>query len=136
MNFKKVCVAALAVFAAYFAMEFLVHGVWLKEIYRQTASLWRPEEEMKKLFLLMTLGQFLFAKFFTVIFSKGYETGKNGLGQGLRFGFWVGLMLAPMTSLVWYAILPIPAILAVYWLAAGFVEMVVLGLVAGAVYRP
>lgn len=90
---------------------------------------------MKKIFLLMTLGQFLFAKFFTAIFAKGYETGKNGLGQGLRFGALVGLMLAPMNSLVWYVILPIPAALALYWLAAGFVEMVVLGLVAGAVYK-
>ena len=136
MNLKRVCILSLVLFAAYTTMEFMVHGWLLADMYKDTSSVWRQDPEMKSLFWLMLLGQLFFAKFFAVVFTQGYEKGKPGLGQGLRCGLIFGLLLAPVNSLIWYVILPIPVILAVYWFAAGFVEMTVLGLIAGTVYKP
>jgi hypothetical protein len=69
-------------------------------------------------------------------YVKGYEPGKNGLGQGLRYGFYLGVMVALPMNLGWYAVLPIPATLAMYWIVGGIVEFVAAGAAAGLVYKP
>ena len=39
-------VRAGAVFVVIAVLEFFIHGVLLSDMYRQTASVWRPEAEM------------------------------------------------------------------------------------------
>ena len=135
MNLKRCLLAGLAVFVVYFLAEFAVNGVLLAPIYKATASVWRGEEYMRKLMGFMTLGQLVFSFMFAFIYAKGHETGKGTVAQGLRFGFLSGLLLAPMTGLVWYVVLPIPEILAFGWFATGMIECLLIGAVAGAVYR-
>lgn len=131
----KAMITCIATAVVYIALEMGLHSGLLSELYRNTASVWRPDIEMKQLFPLMMLGQVLFGFFFGLIYTKGYEPGKGTLSQGLRYGLMMGLMLGPMSGLVWYVVLPIPQVLAVYWGAGAFVQMIVLGLTAGAVYK-
>jgi hypothetical protein len=72
MNTKRWLLASLAVIVVMAALEFLVHGVLLSGLYRQTASLWRPEAEMQKMMWVFWLGMLVFAPFFTLIYVKGY----------------------------------------------------------------
>ncbi len=136
MNKKSLTITTAAVFVTFFALEFLIHGGLLAGIYKQTASVWRPEPEMKSLMPFMTAGQFLFSVFFAALFARGYEKGKPGAGQGLRYGLWIAFLFSPMNALAWYVILPIPGMLAVYWFLFGLAEMAVLGWVAGLAYKP
>lgn len=136
MNIKRIVLTGFAVFLAVFLMDYLINEVLLTDLYHQTASIWRSEMEMRKLLVFMPLGQLLFSFFFTIIFSKGYEGSKSGLGQGLRFGLLVALMIEPATTFTWYAVLPVPSILAVYWFVSGFIELTVMGCIAGMLYRP
>jgi hypothetical protein len=136
MNLKRRLTAGVLLGVAFIALEFFVHGFLLSGMYKETASVWRLQAEMKDLFGLMIAGQFLFGVFFGIVFAQGYEPRRGALGQGFRYGLIMGSMLAPMNSLGWYVILPIPAALAVCWLVAGFVEMVALGIVASFVYKP
>lgn len=135
MKHKYCILASLAVFITFCVVEFLAHGLGLANMYQQTADVWRPHGEMKTVFWLMYVGYLIFSPFFVAIYSKGYEEGKSGLGQGLRFGALVGLMLAPMTGLVWYVVLPIPKELALAWIGVGFLEYLILGLVVGLVWK-
>src|SRR5437879_10429622 len=57
------------------------------------------------LFPYTTLFRSVFAPFFALIYVKGYEKGKPGLGQGFRYGLYVGAMLSVMTGFGWYVIL-------------------------------
>jgi ABC-type multidrug transport system permease subunit len=91
---------------------------------------------MKALFGLMPAAEFVFGVLFGIVYAQGYEPRRAPLGQGMRYGLIMGLMLAPMNSLVWYVILPIPQSLCAAWFVAGFVEMLVLGIVASFVYKP
>ena len=116
-------------------LEFLVHGVLLSGLYQQSASVWRPEAEMQKMMWVFWVGMLVFAPFFALIYAKGYEKGKPGLGQGFRFGFYVGAMLCVMHSFGWYVILPIPLALAFAWFLTILVEMILAGVAAGLVYR-
>src|SRR5438034_9448822 len=135
MNTKRWLLASVAVFVAIGVLEFLVHGVLLSGLYKQTASVWRPEAEMRQMMWIFWAGYLVFAPFFALIYVKGYEKGKPGLGQGFRYGLYVGAMLSVMTGFGWYVILPIPPVLAFYSFLATLVEFTVLGVVAGFVYR-
>ena len=136
MNLKRIGLSAAAVFAAMFAVEMLTHEVLLKGLYLQTASVWRPAEQMEGFMGCLMLSYLFYSVFFPVIYAKGYESGKPGVGQGIRFGILMGLLEAPMGALTWYSVLPIPAALALGWLAGGLVLNVVLGVVVGLIYRP
>lgn len=136
MNLKRRLAAGVVLGIVFVALEFLVHGLLLSGIYRETAPLWRLESEMKSLFGLMIAAQFVFGVFFGIVFAQGYEPRRAPMGQGFRYGLIMGAMLAPMNSLVWYVLLPIPMMLAVCWFIAGFFEMVALGIIASFIYKP
>lgn len=135
MNLKRALLTGFILFIVLFAFEFIVHSVLLKDMYMQTASIWRAESEMQSMMWIMIAVQALFAFTLGIIYAYGYNAGKSGLGQGLRFGFLMAVLLAPYSSLSWYVILPIPGILAIYWLIAGCVKMIVLGITAGLTYK-
>jgi len=135
MNTKRWLLASVAVLVVVAVLEFLIHGVLLSDVYRQTASVWRSDAEMQKMMWLFWVGMLVFAPFFALIYVKGYEKGKPGLGQGLRYGLYVGVMLSVMHSFGWYVILPIPLALAFYWFLGILVEFIAAGVAAGLVYH-
>ena len=135
MNTKRWLLASVAVFVVIAVLEFLIHGVLLSDMYRQTASVWRPEAEMQKMMWVFWVGILVFAPFFVLIYVKGYEKDKPGLGQGFRYGLYVGVMLSVMNSFGWYVMLPIPLALAFYWFLAILVEFIAAGVAAGLVYH-
>ena len=135
MNVKKAIIAGIVLAILFVFLEFLVHGVMLHDIYMQTSSVWRPEAEMMGLMCYMIIGEALFAFFFAIIFAAGYDVKKPASGQGFRFGLLMACLIAPFSALSWYVILPIPAILAVYWFVDDAIVMIVLGVVAGLIYK-
>lgn len=135
MNTKRWLLASVGVFVVIAVMESFIHGVLLSNIYRETASVWRAKTEMQQMMWIFWVGYLVFAPFFALIYVKGYEKGKPGLAQGIRCGLYVGAMLSVMQSFGWYAILPIPFVLAFYWFLAILVEFIAAGAAAGLVYR-
>ena len=135
MNIKRWVQASIAVFGVIFVLEFVIHGILLKGIYEQTASVWRPTGEMRSLMWLMWVGYLIFAPVFVFIYAGGYEKEKGGLGQGIRFGLAMGLLTSATQSLGWYAVLPIPPVLAAAWFLAGMAESLAAGIVVGRMYQ-
>ena len=136
MNNKRWVLASLAVVVVVWLLEMLVHGFMLSDVYSQTASVWRPMDEMQKAMPWMWLGYVLFAPFFVFLYAKGFEPKKQAFGQGLRFGLIFGVGLSAMSSLGWYAVLPIPGALAFYWFLAGVAIYAVAGMATALVYLP
>lgn len=135
MNAKRVVLAAVGVFVTFFILEYLIQSVLLVNAYHLTAVIWRPEVDMKRLIWLMFVGQAIFSVFFAIIYAYGYNPKKSGTSQGLRYGLLMAFFLVPYMSLSWYVVLPVPVTLLTYWLVAGFIEMILLGLVAGSIYK-
>jgi len=135
LNTKRWLLASVAVVVVIGVLEFLIHGVLLSDIYKQTASVWRSEAEMQKMMWMFWVGILVFAPFFVLIYVKGYEKGKPGLGQGFRYGLYVGAMLSVMNSFGWYVLLPIPLALVFYWFLAILAEFILAGIAAGLVYH-
>src|SRR3989442_13699370 len=119
MNTKRWLFASLGTFAVIFILEMVIRGVLLEGIYKQTASVWRPQADIGRLMWLMWLGYLIFAPFFALIYIKGYEEGKGGVGQGIRYGGYIGFGRSAWQSLGRYAVMPFTPIRALYWLVSG-----------------
>ena len=135
MNVKRWLYASLAVLVVIAVVEMVINNFLLAGLYQQTASVWRPMEEIQRMMWLFWLGYLIFAPFFALIYTKGYEPAKPGLGQGLRYGLYMGVVLSAMQNLVWYAVLPIPGVLAFYWFLGGMAESIAAGAAVGLIYR-
>ncbi len=130
MNTKRCILATIAVFVFVFVSDFLIHGQLLKDIYEQTAHLWRPQSEHNMAFMLAS--QILFSLVITVIFSRHYEA--KGIGEGFRFGLLIGLLLGTI-QLGTYCYMPIPLSLTLSWVAASLVKGLGSGLALALTYK-
>lgn len=132
VNNKRLIMTVLALFVYIWASDFLIHQVFLKDVYQNTAALWRPESEMCNYLLWIFLAQFLIAKFFALLFVRGYQ------GKGVREGVCFGLMAGPFAvapCFIQYAVSPLPQNLLWAWVFLGLLQMMGAGAVAGLVYR-
>ncbi len=127
---KKLWLGVLVVFVVLAVCETIVNMLLMSSAYMATAALWRPQAEMK-VWLFYVIYVFV-AFFFTLIFSKGYE-GK-GVAEGLRYGFYVGMMMAVPMAYGTYASMPVPYSLALQWFLYGLVEYMLCGVAVAVVY--
>ena len=72
MNPKRLVLAIVAVFIGIAVTDFLIHQVWLKEMYGATASLWRTEGDMQAHLGWIMVGEFLVAVTFTTLWARGF----------------------------------------------------------------
>ncbi len=130
MNTKRYFLALLVTFIAVFIVDFITHGILLMDLYEKTAQLWRPQEEY--LMPYMLISQLTFTAVFVCIFTRNYEA--KGIGEGLRFGFYIGLLLATLNIGV-YSYMPIPFALMVAWIVASLAKGLIMGAVTSLVYK-
>jgi hypothetical protein len=131
INKKSLVLTIIVAFAYVFASDFIIHGFVLGKSYQETASLWRPEQEMQSYMLWMLLGQFFVASSFAVVFARGYE-GK-GIMEGIRFALlMIPFSLAP--CFIQYAVTPIPSSLLWAWVGLGGIQALGAGVVVALIY--
>jgi hypothetical protein len=136
MNWKKFWMSAVLVYLVYVATMFLIHSVMLGGYYMRpdVAKAWRPEAQMNAYGWLRFVTMAVFAFFFTFIFVKGRE-GK-GVMEGIRFGVYIAFFTFFVGSFEQFIVYPIPYALVWYWVAAGLVQSILMGIVAALVYKP
>ena len=128
---KKWIISGLVSAVLVFFTDFLIHGVWLKDLYMSTASLWRPEADMKSLMPVMMTAQLLSGVFFSVVFAHGYK-GKGPM-EGARFGLLMGGFMAS-GNLMMHAVAPYTTQLTMSWIVGGFVQAVIVGIASAMVW--
>jgi hypothetical protein len=127
---KKLLIGFVAVFVTFTALDFVIHNLILGSTYQQIENVFRPDM-MDKLWI-MNLVTAISSFFFVLIFSKGYEG--NGIAEGLRYGFYVGMMMSVGMAYGSYAMYPLPYSLAMSWFIYSMVEYLAAGMVVALVY--
>ena len=127
---KKVLIGAVAVFVALEILDGIIHGGILMSTYMTMQNVWRPDM-MQKMWVLHFV-KLATAFFMTYIFSKGYE-GK-GIIEGVRYGFYIGMIVSSGFAFGSYATFPIKYQLAIQWFCYSLVEYVILGVVLALVF--
>lgn len=132
MNWKRLVLAALAVFVSVQVLEFTLVSLVMKSAGAQLEGLWRPDMSSK--IWLMYIVSAVVSLLFAYIFAKGRE-GK-GLLEGVRFGLIIWLFVTVPMNVSWYVMLPIPLGVVLRWILVGLVEMLVAGVLAALIYKP
>jgi len=127
---KKIIIGSLVVFVIFEVMDFIVHGVILGHAYATMINVWRPDM-MQKMWVLHVV-KIVVAFMFVFIFSKGYE-GK-GLMEGVRYGFYIGLMLSMGYAFGSYASFRISHQLALQWFTYAMIEYIISGIAVAKVF--
>lgn len=136
MNLKKYLIAVLVVYVLYSGLAIVIHQVILSGDYQPLeGTVTRPVSEFGLRVPLLYLGNLIFALAFCALYAKGYDPGKNWLGQGLRYALLLGTLLAPF-ALTQYVVYPVPAWLALKWILFGYLQVLVIGVAAAGVYTP
>lgn len=134
MNTKRFWLAFVAVYVVYHFFGWVVHGVWLAPAYDQVEGVFRSEEEMNALTWVFFVTSLVMVWAFCFIFTRGYEN--RGIGEGVRYGLYMGLFMMILQAFDSYAIYPLPYGLVLNWFLSGIVMFIVMGIVLAAVYRP
>ena len=129
---KKVWIGFIAVYVAMAITNMVIHMGLLNSVYHSEAvmKIMRPESDGKVWIYFVTSAIVSF--FFTLIFSKGYE-GK-GMSEGVRYGLYVGFLMAIPMAYDSYASYPLPYSLALQWFIYGMIQYIILGIVVAAVF--
>lgn len=127
---KKFWLGVVVVFVVQSVLSAIVNMGIMSGDYAATQSLWRPMEEM--MYGVFHVVYFVIAFFFTTIFTCGYEG--NGVVEGARYGFFVGMLMAVPMAFATYASMPISFGFALKWFFAGLIEYIIMGIALAAVY--
>jgi hypothetical protein len=130
---KRFILAFIAAYVFLFFWGWLLNGVVLKDVYAETPSLWRSQSEMMSLFHWIIIGQALVVFAFVMIYASGFAGG--GVIAGIKLGVLLEIAAIGM-RLGFYAVQPIPGKLILYGSIGGLVEMIIVGALVGAIYKP
>ena len=130
---KRFILAFVAAYIFLFFWGWLLNGVLLKDVYAETPNLWRTQSEMMSLFHWIIIGQALIVFSFVMIYATGFAGG--GVIAGIRLGLLLEIAAIGM-RLGFYALQPIPGKLILYGSIGGVIEMIIVGAMVGAIYKP
>ena len=130
---KRFIVAFIAAFIFIFFWGWLYNGVLLKDVLTEAQSLFRPREETMGLFHWIVIGQAGLALAFVMIYASGFAGG--GIAAGVRLGIMLEILAVSARCII-YATQPFPVKLLVLVSIGGFIEMIVTGVIVGAIYKP
>ena len=133
MNNKRFILTVIAVFIVASVLGMVIHAVLLGPEYAKVPNLYRGKDSM--LLFWIHLGYLAFAIGATWIYSKGVEANRPWMGQGLRFGLALWLVLAVPSFVIAYAVQPVPSSLMLKQVGYELVGKLLIGLVIAAIYR-
>jgi hypothetical protein len=128
---KKILISTVALSVLWCALDFVVHGILLQDLYMTTPQLWRPMEEIQQSYwmhLITLAGAALFSWMYRD--NVRGNSPKDGLSFGAKFGAVVGLWMGGM-----YAVMPISLELGLAWFLSSFINLSLGGLVAALIFK-
>ena len=131
---KKLVLATAAAYILLMGTNYLVHEIWLMPDYEAIPLSHRSAEGIQHRFWAMALGQLFFAALFAYIYKRGAEK-KPWLMQGIRYGIVITFLTVVPYSLSEYVVYIVPYMLAIKWMVAGGIQLILLGVVVAGIYK-
>lgn len=127
---KRFWICGVVVSAAAQLLDFLVHGVLLRDDYAALvpSGLYRGPADANAYMPYMIGAHVLIGFGLTWLYRKGVRPGRSAFGQGLRFGAAIAAMSTIPGYLIYYAVQPLPAALVHKQMIFSTIAMLLLGL--------
>jgi putative flippase GtrA len=135
MNYPRIALAGFAAWLASIALGYLINDIWLFRLYQANAWAFRRPDDIGELLPIGLAVQLFACLAFAMAYAKGYEGDGSAIGEGIRYGLIVAVMVDGF-AVVWnYVTEPIATPLGVLELVARVGEFGVYGAVVGSIYR-
>src|SRR3984885_10953665 len=131
---KKLIIAWIVLFVAWFMGSFVVHGLLLSSDYMQLTNLFRAEEDQQKHFPLMILAHVILSGAFVWIYARGAEA-KPWMAQGVRLCPARSLLTTVPTYMIYFVVQPMPGDVVIKQIVFDGILMVILGVIVAWLYR-
>lgn len=135
MSLRRIAVPALVAWLVDGAYGYLVFGLLLNNDFAQYPGVFRSFEAVSSMMPLMLVSSLVGWVAVAYIFAKGHDGG-SGVKEGFWFGVVLGSVFTFLVSVPSYVIYNVGASLAGKMVVAGFLEMLIDGIVLGLVYKP
>jgi hypothetical protein len=129
---KKLLTAIVVAYVVLMATNYLVHSVWLMPDYNAIPMSHRDMEGIMHRFWAMAIGQLFFATSFAYVYTRGVQR-KPWLAQGVRYGILMTLLAVIPMSLSQYDTYVVPYTLAIKWIVAGAIQLIILGIIVAGI---
>ncbi|MGH8104303.1 MAG: hypothetical protein ACREJQ_07275 [bacterium] len=131
---KKALLATLAVFVLTSVLNYVIHGMLLKNAYMQRPELMRPADAAGNYMGAMWVAFLVFSLAFVWIYQYGVEN-KPWMGQGIRYGLATWMLVSVPRYLIYYAVEPLEKNVPAMQIGYELPMMVVLGLTVAALMK-
>jgi hypothetical protein len=108
---RRNLISVVTMFVVLMLSDFVVHGMLLHDDYMQLTGLYRTESDQQTYFLHMLLAHVFLAVGMVWVYLEGRKDAA-WLPQGIRFGLAIIVLLVFPTYMIYYSVLPMPALLA------------------------
>jgi hypothetical protein len=125
---KKMLISILVIFVMSLGLGFAFHGTLLAADYARIANLYRIPSDQEGHFPFMILAHLILAIGFVWVYNKGRED-KPWLGQGIRFGIAVAVLMVIPHYLFYFAVQPLPGMLVAKQIIFDTIGMILMGIV-------
>jgi hypothetical protein len=130
----RFAISVVVLFVASMALGFVVHGVLLHGDYAKLQQIFRTEADAQAYFPYMLAAHLATAAGLTWIYRQGRDS-RPWLGQGLRFGLGIVLLVTIPLYLIYFAVQPMPSDVVAKQIVLDGLRMVILGVLAAAMNR-
>jgi hypothetical protein len=134
MNWTRIALSSVAALVAYFVYGGVVTGIFLKKDYLPYAAVYRPADQIMKIFPFGIATTFLAIVVLTIVYARGGSP-DAGFAEGARFGALIGTFMMFAHVAHNYVNLNIGRKLAFEMAAAELVQWTLVGIVIGLIYR-
>ena len=124
---KKFWLSVVCMFVLSMLLDFAVHSVLLGADYAKLPALYRAPQDSAGFMPFMLLAHVFIALGLVWVYQRGVGSGA-WLGQGLRYGSAMAVLIAVPGYLIYYAVQPLPADLVLKQIAFGVAQMLLLGI--------
>ena len=131
---RKFVLSVVVLFVVSMALGFVVHAMLLHEDYTRLQNLFRTPADAQGHFLYMLAAHVFIAIGVTWVYRQGRDA-RPWLGQGVRFGLALFVLMTLPTYLIYFAVQPMPSDVVAKQVVLDGIAIVILGIVAAAMNR-
>lgn len=128
---KRLSLSGLAILFAWTVLDLLLHRFFLRPMYEESSSMWRPFDQMNVALIYVVT----FILIATFVATYCLLVRPKSVGAGVCLGAFIGLALGISSGLGSYIHMPIPLALALGWLIGGWLKGIAAGAIVGALIK-
>ena len=131
---RQYAISIIVMFVATMVAGFVVHALILGQEYAVLPELYRSEQDSQNHFVYVLLAHVLMAIGLTWIYRMGRDD-SPWIGQGLRFGVAISVLMTVPMYMIYFAIQPMPEMLAVKQIILDSTAMLLMGMLVALLNR-